>query len=87
MTTTTDLPNTTENIRRISNTPDSNLGEGGPAIVFDVPDDLRYDEYEIIEVLWTDKEILLWYEGSDSSEEYPEAAPYIQQAVDEHGGC
>ena len=70
MTTQTDLPNTAENVRRIGNTPESELGEGGPAIIFDVPDDLQYDENEIIEILWTGKEILLWYEASDSSEEY-----------------
>ena len=70
MTTQTDLPNTAENVRRIGNTPESKLGEGGPAIIFDVPDDLRYDENGIIEILWTGKEILLWYEASDSSEEY-----------------
>ena len=61
MTTTTDLPNTTENIRRISNTSDSNLGEGGPAIVFDVPADLNYDKNNIEDVLWNGSSILLWY--------------------------
>ena len=80
MTSQTDLANTAENIRRIGNTPESELGEGGPAIVFDVPDDLQYDENEIIEILWTGKEILLWYEASGSSEEY------LSLTTEERGG-
>jgi len=61
MTTQTDLPNTAENVRRIGNTPESELGEGGPAIVFDVPADLDYGRSKIVEVLWTGRQILLWY--------------------------
>jgi len=60
-----DLSNTTGNIRRINNTPTSELGEGGPAIVFDVPADLDYSGSEIEDVLWTGKEILLWYSPSE----------------------
>lgn len=60
-----DLANTPENIRYISNLPPSELGEGGPGVVFDIPDDLTYNGLEINKVEWFGKYIYVWYTDSD----------------------
>lgn len=61
-----ELNNTTANIRRIANTPESELGEGGPAIIFDVPAELEYADTDIDEVMWTGDEIMIWYQPEES---------------------
>lgn len=65
-----DLENTEANIRKIERTDPSELGEGGPAIVFEVPDDLDYAGQEIEDVLWNGTGILIWYQPDNWDRDY-----------------
>jgi hypothetical protein len=69
----TDLEHTEANVNDIEwlmqNEPNE-LGEGGPAIVFDVPDDLNYNGQDIEYVLWTGSGILIWYDPDDWDRDY-----------------
>lgn len=60
-----DLANKEANILYIDNKPPEELGEGGPAIIFDVPEDLTYDDGDVEAALWNGEQILLYYHPPD----------------------
>lgn len=63
-----DLEHRPANVRDIAylmeNEP-NRLGEGGPAVVFDVPDTLDYDGMNIEYVVWNGSGILIWYDNPE----------------------
>lgn len=48
---------------RIHELPDSELGEGGPFLDFDVPGDLQYGDNDVVEAGYDGRAIYVEYEG------------------------